>query len=221
MKVRFPLDMHSTEAISEIQFGHLRRPNHPSRQYDQDRFEVCNHKWSALAEENRGAALLNDCKYGLSVNGNSLNLTLLKSALAPDMTADKGLQHFTYAFYIWNGSLAESGVVREAYDLNVPILVTPGEGGQGSLFSLDAENIVIEAVKPAEDGSADVILRLYEAKRMATRCALHTSLAVKGALQTDMTEAEQMPLACADGQIALDFRPFEIKTVRLQLQPGP
>ena len=118
-------------------------------------------------------------------------------------------------------SLVESGVVREAYDLNVPILVTPGEGGQGSLFSLDAENIVIEAVKPAEDGSADVILRLYEAKRMATRCALHTSLAVKGALQTDMTEAEQMPLACADGQIALDFRPFEIKTVRLQLQPGP
>ena len=66
-------------------------------------------------------AVLNDSKYGLSVKGNSINLTLLKSALAPDMTADKGLQTFTYALYYWNGSLAESGVVQEAYDLNVPV----------------------------------------------------------------------------------------------------
>jgi alpha-mannosidase len=58
-------------------------------------------------------AVLNDSKYGLSVKGNSINLTLLKSALAPDMTADKGVQQFTYALYAWNGSLAESGVVRK------------------------------------------------------------------------------------------------------------
>lgn len=217
LKVAFPVQIHADEAIHEIQFGHLRRPTHRSRPYDADRFEVCNHKWSALAEENRGVALLNDCKYGLSATGNSLNLTLLKSSLAPDMTADKGLQHFTYALYVWNGSLAESGVVREAYELNVPVLVAPGEGGMGSLFSLDAENIVIETVKPAEDSPADVIVRLYEAKRMATRCVLSTSLKVKGAQQTDMTEVQQAGLACKDGKIALDFRPFEIKTVRLKL----
>jgi alpha-mannosidase len=40
--------------------------------------------------DSEGCAVLNDCKYGVSVQGNSINLTLLKSALAPDMTADRG-----------------------------------------------------------------------------------------------------------------------------------
>ncbi len=217
LKVAFPVNMHANEAIHEIQFGHLRRPNHRSRPYDQDRFEVCNHKWSALAEENRGAAVLNDCKYGLSVTGNSINLTLLKSAMAPDMTADKGLQTVTYALYTWNGGLAESGVVQEAYDLNVPVMVVPGNAGEGSLFSLDAANIVIETVKPAEDGSRDVIVRLYEAKRCATRCQLSTALPVKTASQTNMMEEEGSPLEIKAGKVALDFRPFEVKTVRLRL----
>jgi alpha-mannosidase len=217
LKVAFPVNIHTHEAIHEIQFGHLRRPNHRSRQYDQDRFEVSSHKWSALAEENRGVAVLNDCKYGLSVTGNSINLTLLKSAMAPDMTADKGLQTVTYSLYAWNGSLAQSGVVREAYDLNVPVMVVPGSAGEGSLFSLDAENVVIETVKPAEDGSADVIVRLYESKRSATRCQLSTALPVKSAAQTNLIEEETGLLDHAAGKITLDFRPFEIKTVRLHL----
>ncbi|MBE0698863.1 MAG: alpha-mannosidase [Anaerolineaceae bacterium] len=217
LKVAFPVNIFATEAIHEIQFGHLRRPNHTSRPFDADRFEVSAHKWSALAEENRGVAVLNDCKYGLSVKGNSINLTLLKSGMAPDMTADKGTQNVTYAIYAWNGSLAQSGVVREAYDLNVPVTVVPGSSGQGSLFSLDNDNVIIETVKPAEDGSADVIVRLYETKRSATRCTLSTSLPVKAASETNLVEEETGKLDVSEGKIALDFRPFEIKTVRLSL----
>jgi alpha-mannosidase len=217
LKVVFPSNIYTTEAISEIQFGHLRRPNHKSRPYDADRFEVSNHKWSALAEENRGLAVLNDCKYGLSASGGSLNLTLLKSATAPDMTADKGRQEFTYALYTWNGSLADSRVVQEAYELNVPALLAPGSGSSGSLFSLSASNIIIETVKPAEDGSQDIILRLYEALRSATRCMLSSSLPVRSASQVNMVEEPHAALAWQNGQVELDFRPFEIKTVRLHL----
>jgi len=216
LKVAFPVAIHSDEAIHEIQFGHIRRPTHRSRPYDADRFEVSNHKWSALAEANRGVAVLNDCKYGLNVLGNSINLTLLKSALSPDMHADKGIQTFTYALYAWNGSLAESGVVKEAYDLNIPALVVPGAATEAvSLFSLSAENVVIEAVKPAEDGSSRIVLRLYEAMHMQTTCQLQTSLVVKHAAQTDMLENEPRDLPYVVGSIQLEFRPFEVKTVVL------
>ncbi len=77
--------------------------------------------------------------------------------------------------------------------------------------------MIIETAKPAEDGSADVILRLYEAKRTATRCTLSTSLPASGALHTDMLENAQERLPLSDGKISLDFRPFEVKTVRLRL----
>ncbi|MCX6032857.1 MAG: glycosyl hydrolase-related protein [Chloroflexi bacterium] len=225
LKVCFPVTIHADEAIHEIQFGHLRRPTHRSRPYDADRFEVPQQKWSALAEEGRGVALLNDCKYGISVTGNSLNLTLLKAALAPDPTADRGRQIFTYALVAWNGSLAESGVVREAYELNCPVMTISGAAGARSLFSLSAPNVVLETVKLAEacpepgrrDGSEDVILLLYEAMRTATRCTLATSLPIESAAQTDLMEEGAVELSCDAGRIALDFRPFEIKTVRLRL----
>jgi alpha-mannosidase len=218
LKVAFPVTIHANEAIHEIQFGHIRRPTHASRRIDADRFEVSNHKWTALAEEGRGVAILNDCKYGISVHGNSMNLTLLRSAIAPDRSVtDQGEQTFSYALYAWNGSFAESGVVREGYEFNCPPLVIKGRAGQGSLFEVDAPNVVIEAIKPAEDGSTDVIARLYESMRTATRCTLTTRLPVRAATQTDMCEEGDLALACADGQIALDFRPFEIKTVRLKI----
>ena len=82
LKVAFPGAIHAHEALHEIQFGHIQRPNHASRPFDADRFEVCNHKWTALMEENRGCAVINDCKYGVNVVGDTINLTLLKSPVA-------------------------------------------------------------------------------------------------------------------------------------------
>jgi alpha-mannosidase len=218
LKVAFPVNVHADEAVHEIQFGHLRRPNHCSRPYDADRFEVSAHKWTALCEENRGCAVLNDCKYGVNVLGKSIVLSLLKSPLAPDMTADKGRQEFSYAFYSWNGSFAESDVVRAAYELNVPALTAPGAAGTRSAFALDAANVIVETIKPAEDGSGDVVVRLYESKRTATRCELRTTLPVRSARATDMLEEGGKPLPCRDGRLELRFRPFEIKTLRLKLR---
>jgi alpha-mannosidase len=217
LKVNFPVTIQANEAIHEIQFGHLRRPNHFSRQFDADRFEVSNHKWTALAEEKRGCAVLNDSKYGINVLANSINLTLLKSALAPDMTADKGRQEFSYAFYAWNGAFGDSGLVQQGYDLNCPPMFAEGAAGETSLLSLDVENVIIEAVKPAEDGSGDIVVRLYESMRTATRCQLTVNLPVKGIHETDMLENVQAEMPFESGQIALDFQPFEIKTLRLQL----
>lgn len=217
LKVCFPVNIHADEALHEIQFGYVKRPNHRSREYDADRFEVCNHKWSALMEENRGAAVLNDCKYGVNVLGNSINLTLLRSAKAPDFNADVGRQEFTYSFYSWNGSLMQSNVIREAYELNIPVKCMEGFGGINSLFRTDAGNIIIDTVKPAEDGSGDVIIRLYESIHTMTRCTLNTTLPIKTAVQTDMLENSECDLSIDDGNIHLDFRPFEIKTLRLSL----
>ncbi len=109
-------------------------------------------------------------------------------------------------------------MVREAYDLNVPVLVVPGAAGQGSLFSLDADNIVIETVKPAEDGSPGPDRAPVRSQaQSATRCTLTTTLPVTAATQTNLVEEEVSKLEVESGKITLDFRPFEIKTVRLHL----
>jgi alpha-mannosidase len=216
LKVAFAVDYHAEEAVHEIQFGHVRRPNHRSRKYDADRFEVCNHKWTALMEENRGFAVLNDCKYGVNVLGNRIALTLLRAPTAPDFDADRGAQSFAYAFYAWNGPFADSGVVEEAYDLNVPVLTAAGCAGERSLLSVSAPNVAVEAVKPAEDGSGDIVIRLYESKRSAVRCEIAAGLPFREAWEADMLERPVRRIASSGGAIGLSFRPFEIKTLLLK-----
>ena len=218
LKVNFPVDYHVKDALHEIQFGYLPRPTHTSRQIDQDQFEVPNQKWTALAELNRGFAVLNDGKYGVDVMGSSINLTLLKSPLAPDMHADRGRQEFTYAFYFWDSPFMESDLVQQGYELNVPLLVYDGAAGSQSLFELDAPNIILDTVKPAEDGSEqDLVLRFYESMGTRTRVCLSTQFPVSAAYQTDMLETVIDPVEVVAGQLLLEFRPFEIKTLRLTI----
>ena len=216
LKVDFPVEYRSLEALHEIQFGHLGRPTHRSREIDQDQYEVCNQKWTALVEGDRGFAVLNDSKYGVDVQDDNINLTLLKSALAPDMMADRGLQEFTYAFYFWNNPFIDSGLVQQGYQLNIPLSAVEGYAQTRSLFDLDRSNIILETVKPAEDpNSHDIVLRLYEAHGTRTETRLTTRLDFDHAYRTDMLENVLEKLDFVDGQVDLIFHPFEIKTLRL------
>ncbi len=215
LKVDFNTNIHTTELLSEIQFGYVMRPTHRNRQYDADRFEVWQHKWSALAEGNRGVAILNDCKYGISADGGRMSLTLLKSAAAPALHADKGVHKFTYSVMPFTQTFFNSRVIQEAYDLNYPAHVMSGEGTEGSLLQLSEKNIIIETVKFAEDGSGDLIIRLYECQNAYTNCRLTFGFDVKEVYETDMLEHHAEKDQVHGNQVTLVMKPFEIKTLRV------
>jgi alpha-mannosidase len=218
LKVSFPCDVEADEAYHEMQFGYIKRPTHRSRAYDKDRFEVCNHRYTALCDGSHGCAVLNNGKYGVSVNGGSIELSLLRAPAAPEMRADNGMQSFTYAFTAWEGEFASCRVVRRGYELNVPFTLAPGQTPAFSLFAIDHENIILDTLKPAEDGSGDMILRLYESKHADTRFELKTSLAVSKASLCDMLENELSSVCLSDGGMTLHAGPFKVLTVRLRLK---
>ncbi|MBS3821459.1 MAG: alpha-mannosidase [Planctomycetes bacterium] len=216
LKVSFETNLRNDEAIHEIQFGYLKRPTHRSRQFDADRFEVANQKYTAIAEARRGLAVLNDCKYGVDTLGGAIHLSLLRAPTAPDPAGDVGHQSFTYAVMAWSGAFADSGVVRAGYELNVPPTCALGKAEPASLLQIDADNVIVEAVKLAEDGSGDVIVRLYEAVGTTTRASVLTSLPVTAAAETNMLEGDADDREFADGRAMLEFTAFEIKTLRLK-----
>ncbi|GIP51278.1 alpha-mannosidase [Paenibacillus vini] len=217
LKVDFPVRVHTNESLQEIQFGYVKRPNHDSRPHDADRYEVVQHKWSALAEANRGFGLLNDSKYGISVNDNTMSLTLLRAPTYPDETSDQGVHQFTYGFTFWNGAFLGSPVVREAYELNYPVsLVSGGSREAQSLLAIDQANVIAETVKLAEDGSGDWIVRLYESKGASVECGLHFGLSIAAVYETNMLEEKLADLPHEGEEVSLQFRPFEVKTIRLR-----
>ncbi|RXZ80448.1 alpha-mannosidase [Paenibacillaceae bacterium] len=217
LKVDFPVRIHAHESMQEIQFGYVKRPNHASRPHDADRYEVSQHKWSALAEANRGFALLNDCKYGISVDDNTMSLTLLRAPTYPDETSDQGTHTFNYGFTVWNGAFVDSPVVHEAYELNYPLTIS-SKGDrieQQSFIQVDNRDVIVETVKLAEDESGDWIIRLYESKGGSISCNLTPSGAIDNVKETNMLEEVSGELRHDGHTIGLSFRPFEVKTIRL------
>ncbi|MCI9337338.1 MAG: alpha-mannosidase [Lachnospiraceae bacterium] len=217
LKASFPVDVYAENGINEMQFGYVERPAHRSRLYDKDRFEVCNHRYSALCDGSHGAAVLNDCKYGISMNGNALELTLLRAASCPEMRADNERHSFTYAFTAWEGTFADSDVVRQGYELNVKPVVSPGAVKRFSAVTVDKANVILDTMKPAEDGSGDIVLRLYEAKKAAVKAEVNLQFGAEKVYLCDMLENITEELTVTDGKVTLPFRAFEIKTIRVKV----
>lgn len=217
LKVSFPVNVYSENVINEIQFGYVERPTHRSKDFDKDRFEVCNHKYSALCDAHHGAAIINDCKYGMSANGNSLELTLLRAAASPDFRADNRVHRFTYAFTAWEGTFYDCDVVKQAYEINVkPTMLTDGKT-DFSFMQIENENIMLESVKLAEDGSGDIIARFYESKKSSVKSNIKIASNNCSAFICDMMEniIEEIPIK--NEMISVSFRAFEIKTIRFKI----
>lgn len=89
LKWEVPVEIFSSEAFYETQFGYLSRPTHRNTTWDAAKFEVCGHKYIDLSEYGYGMAMLNDCKYGFAVAGNTMRISLLRGATGPGETAYK------------------------------------------------------------------------------------------------------------------------------------
>jgi len=214
LKTAFDTTILSRQARHEIQFGYAMKPTTRNNSTEQAMFEVVNHKYTDLSETQYGCAILNDCKYGISVEGGRMRLSLHKGGIRPDPRGDEGKHRVTYSFLPHMGGFNAETVIKPAYMANYRPLVRAGEYTLPSLLTIDAGNVIIETIKPCEDGGNAFIARLYEAEGTFANTVLHTGFDVKKAELTNMLEESQEELACENG-IALTFRPFEIKTIKL------
>ena len=213
LKVAFPVNAYANEAYHETQFGYVKRPVHRSYQTDKDRYEVCNHRYTALTDGAHGAAVLNDGKYGVNVVDTEIRLTLLKSAMMPDQHADRGIQEFIYAFYPFDGPFQDSDVVQRAADLNETPVFAGSCDDLGPIFLPDAKNIIVDTVKPADTIENALLVRVYEAMGRQTDCAFTVNSKIKNITETDMLEENPVPADLSH----VHFGAFEIKTFILYL----
>ena len=223
LKADFPVDVNAVKATFDIQFGNIERVTHENTLWDFAQFESCAHKWADLSDNSFGLAVLNDCKYGYSAKDGHIALTLLRSANDPQPKQDCTHHTFTYSLYPHAGPAAISRVVQEGYSLNCPLYTMFSNAQKGawperfSLACVDADNIILETVKRAEDSDA-LILRLYETWNRATDCSIRFGRLMEMAAQCDMMEENEALLQVDGNRLRLHFRPFEIKTLKVRLE---
>ncbi len=222
LKVGFDTTVQSGSARHEIQFGHCLKPTTRNHSIEQAMFEVLNHRFTDLSETRYGVAVLNDCKYGVSVEGGDIRLSLHKGGCRPDPRGDAGNHRFTYAFLPHEGGFSASNTVLPGYELNAAPIALEGDRAFSSLLAVSADHVIAETVKPCEDAERAFIVRLYESEGTVGRTDVRFGFPVLGVVETNMLE-EPME----NGAISLEtertaavardlvFRPFGIRTLKV------
>ncbi len=213
LRVEFPTAVHNGKANFDIQYGFIERPIHRNTSWEEAKFEVCMHQYCDLADSEGGLALLNDCKYGASVCGNVISMSLLRAPTFPDEAADRGKHEFTYALKPYSGDFRAAGVREAAASLNRPPLVIPGELKNWQL-PVTLENlfgsVVAEVIKRAEKEDA-IVIRCVERHGRAGRCRINLAAPYRTITECDMLEWRPYSAPVPSGT-ELSFTPFEIKT---------
>lgn len=213
LKLGFPVDVHTSSARSEIQFGHIERPTHTNTSWDVARFETSAHRWVHVGEPGFGVGIANDATYGHDVTrhardgGGTYSLvrqTLLRAPLFPDPEADQGEHTLRSAIVVGGVDAA----VETGYRLNLPLRPSGAAAIEPLVVSADP-GVVVETVKLAEDGSGDVVVRLYEAHGGRADTTLSVGFPYERIQRTDLLERET-----GEASTRLSLRPFELVTLR-------
>ena len=231
LKAAFPLAASGPFATYEIPYGTIDRPTTRDNSWEKAQFEVAAMRWADLSGpggdgKQHGLSILNNSKYAYDAAGNVLRLTLLRSPKWPDPDADMGHHHFHYALYPHAGTWKEALTVRHGYEYNYPLtaVVTTAHAGslpaEHSFASVSPENVVLTAVKKAEDADG-LIFRVYEWAGKQSTVEFHVPPGATGATVTNMMEApEGAPLAVTGDVVKAPIKPYEILTIRVSY-PAP
>jgi len=224
MKLAFAIDVQSDTATSEIQFGHIKRPIHTNTSWDVARFETCAQRWLQISEPDYGVTIANDSTYGHDVTrkqrleGGSytqVRESILRAPIYPDPTADKG-QHKVRTSIKVGSNTVDS--IAEGFRINLPLRSHTGANPVKPLIEVGSPNAVVEAVKLAEDGSGDLIVRLYEGIGSRTVTDISTNFEFSQVVVTDLLERtlenQEVLRSAEGGKIRLELRPFKIVTLR-------
>jgi alpha-mannosidase len=215
LSVCFPSSARAETYTAHIPFGALARPC--------DGLEMPAQRWIDLSDSNGGLAVVNDSKYGQSVEGSTLRVTLLRGSTDPDPVADVGLHVFAYALCPHAGDWRSAGLMRTADGFNAPLRAAaaerhPGQPPAPSLCVVDTPNVTVETIKGSEDGTG-VVVRLYETAGQAATTTLAMPDRWTNVSETDLIERPQQEIAVERTgsvlRIPVDIKPCEILTLLL------
>jgi len=213
LKFSFPVDVQSPVSTYETPYGHVVKETNGEENPGQRWIDVT----GKSKENSYGLTVINDAKYGYNVLENDMRISVVRSApfahhnpKVLDMSAehiwmDQGIQSFRMILVPHQDSLEKGKVVRLAEELMAPAAISYQgiHGGSlsksGSFLATETPNLIVSAIKQSENGE-DLIIRCVETSGIKTEGSLDLRL--------------------INHQWKGSFRPFEIKTLRVNKKSG-
>lgn len=217
LKLAFPLDVQASHTDAETQFGYQSRVTHTNTSWEAAKFETSMHRFVLVREADFGVALVNDSIYGYDTTREvaddaittNVRLSLLRAPRFPDPDTDHGVHVITVGMVI-GADVAEA--TRAGIELNAPATTVRGGNDVEPLVAVEGDGIIVSGVKLADDGSGDVIVRVYESLGRRTVGSLTVGFEHREVREVTLIEDD---LEGARVGSDLKLRPFEVRTVRI------
>jgi len=222
-KLAFDIDHDSEKCWFEIPYAAIGRAAVAKTPVEKGKWEVPGQKWAECSDAGsaHGIALLNDSKYGFDVNGGMLRMTLLRGPTEPDRMADIGRHTIRYALYPHKKDWRGAAVPRAAHEFNYPVTVRVADSHPGDLpakhsfFSCGPANVILSAIKQAEDGDG-LVVRLFETSGIETTAKIKLPGKVRAVQEINLIEDPIRELKQSGDMIEIPMSHFEIKTLKIK-----
>lgn len=220
LKVAFPLNVQDSLATYEIPYGSIVRATVPANSWERAQFEVPAERWADMSRNGFGVSLLNQAKYGYDTKGSMMRLSLLRSPVWPDPTADRGEHEIKYAIYSHDGTWKDGGTVQQGYDYNYPLIAYVGTVHKGKLplgcpfFKLTPSNLVLTIAKVAENSDAWVI-QWYDAAGKDSNADLVLPRTPKKVVESNFLEEDGKPIPFEGNHVNIVTRKNSVTTIKV------
>lgn len=172
LKVQFPTTITNGKAYYDQPYGYAHR-----EESDKD---VPAQMWIDYSNENYGLALLNNGKYGFSINDATLNMSVIRGAREMDPRMDEGKHTFKYSIIFHEGDWRDADIPLRALELNQPLIAKNENHHKGniaawkykhvsfdlekSFFGINSDHVIISVLKTKIDAydPNPLILRIVE-----------------------------------------------------------
>lgn len=225
LKVAFPVAVTADEATFEIPYGTIRRSTRLESPRDRARVEVPALRWADLSGGPYGVSLLNDSKYGYDVKGNTLRLSLLRSPVWPDPTADRGRHEIRYALFPHAGDWRQAGTVRRGLELNEPLRAFATDPHVGrlpprhSFVRIAPDHLVLSEIKRSEDSPAWIV-RWYDSTGDGGTAEIELPFRPARAVVSDLLEGDHEEVPADGSRLRVPTRKHGVMTLKV-MPPGP
>ncbi len=228
LALRVPTAIPSPQARYEIPYGSVLREEPSGREVPAQRWA---HLGGTIGQARAGLTVLNDCKYGHSLEGSTLRISIVRSSYEPDPLPEIGQQVARFAIVPGAGDCVVADAIRLGMAFNHPlnVLIAPVHGGKlpaaSEAIGVEGAGVVLTQLKWSEDGEA-LVLRLLETAGKATTAKLSPSKELLGT-PVSVTESDVLERALPanaariqGGVVEVAMKPHAISTLRLQLKRG-
>ena len=217
LKVQFPTTISDGKAYYDQPYGYVERQESIK--------DVPAQKWVDYSNNDYGIALMNNGKYGFSINESILSMSVIRGAREMDPRMDEGKHSFKYSIIFHDGDWRKADIPLRAWEFNQPLIAKLEHHHIGniaawkyreqsfplekSFFGINSDHVIISSLKTKQDAydPNPLILRIVETEGRDEYISVNLPYKAVSVKECNHLEQEIEPRS----EINLDEKQFSFK----------